>query len=255
MRISKAEIILSKSLLHDYHLLEVKVDNRENMGIPGQFYEIEVTPYKLRVPISIHYITADSIVFMVKTVGEKSNWLSQRKKGEVVNILGPLGNGFDVNVLHEKRLLFVSGGVGFAPLYFLYKLLPKSYIAWCHGARYGKELTVLESYQQEISKLSLCSDDGVLGLKGNVLDGLTAYFSENPPDEVDYVIACGPVPMLRALQVRCTQLGIPLIVSLEAYMACGVGVCYGCAVKVKGEGYARVCKDGPVFDSGEVIWE
>ena len=263
MNIIKAKIINNIRLSTNYFLLELLCNTEINLGIPGQFYQIQYNndQTKLLIPISICNIDKNMISFMVKTVGEKTKQLAEKKVNDYLNIIGPLGNGFDTKLYKNKKLFFVTGGAGFAPLFYLYNTLPNHDITWFHGGRNYDEVCFIPSYVKDIN---ISTDDGSFMNKGyvtrfftNYIDKLTPPTSELPTPSSQLstlnCLACGPVPMLKTLQNICENNNIPLYVSLEEYMACGVGVCYGCALK-KNDTYIRVCKEGPIFDAKEVIW-
>ncbi|MCK9328920.1 MAG: dihydroorotate dehydrogenase electron transfer subunit [Candidatus Cloacimonetes bacterium] len=249
--------------------VEINDNNFENKyGLPGQFYEIKLDNGKnfaLRKPISIYDIVEieperTQIVFLIKIVGDGTESLSSLNQGDMLNLLGPLGNSFAIE--NYKKYLFITGGCGYAPLFYFKKSLLKQTIfqqpeiKWIHGGRDKNEI-----FNSDV----ICTDDGSIGYKGNVIPQLIDFIQnyESKFDLKDLkIISCGPKPMLKAVTQFCIQKNIKIDVSLEEYMACGVGVCYGCTVKTKQMinnvqhiSYQRVCKDGPVFDGYSIIWD
>ena len=212
---------------------------------PGQFYEIKVSNSLdpiLRRPISVGDVNGDTITFYYKVVGKGTDLLSKEK--ETVNILGPLGRGFEI--LENKRVAIVGGGIGIAPLIYLARELKKhgNKITFFAGLR-GKEENYLADLEK-ITAISLFSDDGTAGRKGFPVLGL-----EENIDNFDTVFSCGPLPLMKSVYNIVKDKSIASYFSLEERMGCGVGVCLGCVVETL-DGYKLVCKDGPVF-KGEVL--
>jgi dihydroorotate dehydrogenase electron transfer subunit len=200
-------------------------------------------------PFSIHRVNDEddiALFYAVLENGSGTGWLSQRKAGDSVRLLGSLGNGFSIHPTSNK-LLLVAGGNGIAPLYFLAQevLKGKYSVTLLYGTADKKRYSV----PPEI-KLVSASEDGTVGHRGKVTDLLTEYI-----DRADQVFACGPTEMYRSIAAQNQLLkGKPVQISLEVRMGCGLGVCYACTVKTK-NGLKQVCKDGPVFDLGDILWD
>lgn len=205
----------------------------------GQFVELAVPGFFLRRPISVADLEDGVLTLLVKEVGEGTKKLRESVKGESVDALTCLGNGFD---LSSSSPLLVGGGIGCAPLFKLAKefaakgIRPRAVL----GFRNAEEAYYLDEFARYCD-VTVATDDGSLGIKGNAVSA-----ARDIPHDRFY--ACGPAVMLRAANV----LGEGQI-SLEARMGCGFGACMGCSIKTT-SGYARVCKEGPVFDAAEVIW-
>jgi len=253
MNIFKTKIVSHTMVSTNYLLVKVEAltKGNVNLGLPGQFYEIKPLGdnFQLRVPISIYDVEKQYISFLIKIVGEKTKRLQGLKAGDELDILGPLGNTFETE--EDKKYLFVSGGAGYAPLNYLYSAYTHpTNITWIHGGRNKEEVHFARTAERTI----ICTDDGSVGVKGLVTDEALKAISTT---KFDKAFTCGPVPMMKALFEICQSANIPLIVSLEEYMGCGVGVCYGCAVKIKSESgaetYVRVCKTGPVFEAKNIV--
>jgi len=258
MQILKSRVLMSVPYSGNYQYIMVEVTTNKDIGLPGQFYQIQYSKNrtKLRVPISIYEADSDdtdkySISFLIKIVGEKTHALENVREDTALNIIGPLGNHFEYD--KQKSYLLVSGGCGYAPLHYFYTHYPHKNMTWFHGASDIADIDFIE----KIYIHTLTTDNGSAGVKGFVTDAVATHLRETS-NKYDQVYACGPKPMLKALHHICQSHNLPLSVSLEEYMACGVGVCYGCAVGIKthdGVTYARVCKDGPIFPSENVVWE
>ena len=251
--------IISKETLGDaiFMVLEVGDMVRTSFRAPGQFVHIKCGDgLLLRRPISVCFWegTAEEgtirIVFEVK--GEGTRWLSQRRVGEKLDVLGPLGNGFDVS--KEGRYLLVGGGIGVPPLLELGECLswPRTAVL---GFRTGAKafLPVISRFAVHCEKTYLCTDDGSLGRHGLVDAQVRDVLAKD--SSFTAVLACGPKPMLKSVAKAAEEFGIPCQVSMEERMACGVGACLGCALPMKDGSIKHVCKDGPVFDAREVDWD
>ncbi len=224
---------------------------------PGQFAMVKVSDGLdplLRRPFSIHRVAAaDTGEFEVlfRVVGSGTRRLAQLRVGEGVEVLGPLGRGFR---LEGRRPLLVGGGVGVAPLLFLAEemlsqgLRPRLLL----GGRADRDVLCHDDFACLAVPYSLATEDGSLGEPGLVTRLLEKELEQGTAGVCVY--ACGPSLMLGAVARLCGAAGVPCQVSLEAHMACGVGACLGCVVPGTAEPYLRVCKEGPVFDAGEIDW-
>jgi dihydroorotate dehydrogenase electron transfer subunit len=226
-----------------YRVLWIEDHELAARCVPGMFFELKADrrdqANRLYKPISVYQVREGRMAFMVKEVGEGSKALCSLQPGDGVRLIGPLGNAFPL--LNVQNILLVSGGVGYPPLSFLKSCLPpSSRVIHLHGGASAKDIFPCDI---------VCTEDGSAGSKGRVTDLVPSVIAEN---RIQLVYSCGPQPMLKAL-ARMVE-GIPHFVSLEAYMACGIGVCYGCSVPVGNE-FKRVCKDGPVFNAADIDWE
>lgn len=212
-------------------------------GKPGQFYMFrswDLDPLLSR-PFSICDITKDGIVFLYQVVGKGTKQMSEMGQGSKCQLLGPLGNGFEINENYSKTAL-ISGGIGLAPMYFLAKELKCQVDLY---AGFSDEPYFIEEMGKVINDLRCASDKGLAGKKGNVLSIL-----DESIEEYDQIFACGPEPMLAAIKDKID--GNKLQLSLENHMACGFGICLGCAVETT-QGIKRCCVEGPVFKGSELI--
>jgi len=229
---------------------------------PGQFVMVRCgEECQLPRPFSIHQLDGKgnmAIFFAVWEEGKGTGWLSRRQTGNRVELWGPLGNGFSIHP-GSHNLLLVAGGVGIAPLRFLADqaleqgysvrlLLGASGELKPSGRPNPSQLYPQNLLPQGIELETITSSAD--GLRGMVIDLIPGHI-----DWADQVFACGPMPMYRHLALKKRQLkGKPVQVSLEVRMGCGLGVCYGCTIKTK-NGLKQVCKDGPVFDLDDILWD
>ena len=212
-------------------------------GKPGQFYMLrgwEVDPFLPR-PISICNISDGMITFLYEARGKGTHIISKLKKGDILELLGPLGNGFNLDL--EGNIAIISGGIGVAPMIYLMKQLKTNIDFYC-GFR--NEAYYLNEIKKNINNIYISTEDGSVGYRGFV----TELFV---PEKYDTVLTCGPIPMMKRVVEMCKEKEIPIYVSMESRMACGVGACLGCAIETT-SGMKRVCKDGPVFPGEEVVF-
>ncbi|MBI9098267.1 MAG: dihydroorotate dehydrogenase electron transfer subunit [Spirochaetaceae bacterium] len=195
-----------------------------------------------------------SIIF--QKVGNGTAILAQLQEGDILDILGPLGNSFsDYRISENGNItnhVVVAGGIGTGPMLYLADELKKTgkKPLLIIGSR-TKSLVPFTVLNKEIETI-ICTDDGSFGFKGNVVDYLKSR-SELIKKSVIY--CCGPEPMLKGCHFFSVDVGSKCYVSLEQMMACGIGACMGCTCETEGKKkYTRVCKDGPVFESSEVKW-
>ena len=255
----KAKILRQKKIKGNYWHCELNAPQIAKNALPGQFINIRVNDdYEplLRRPISIHGVSGTKIKIFYEVVGKATEILAQRRKGESVDIIGPLGNGFDFGKQKRanKKQILVAGGMGVAPLTFLAEKLreiqnPKSKTqnVVLIGARTKDQLLCVQDFKKSGCDVRISTDDGSSGFKGRVTDLLKEVLS------ADMIYACGPKPMLKAVADIANERGVWAQLSLEEHMSCGIGACLGCAVKTKA-GLKRVCKEGPVFNAGDIIW-
>jgi dihydroorotate dehydrogenase electron transfer subunit len=219
---------------------------------PGQFVNIRVSETKeplLRRSFSVSRVESDAVEIVLQIVGEGTRILSEKHPGELLDLLGPLGQPFRLQADFDTALI-VAGGLGVAPFPLLTSELKKlgKHVETFAGFR--SKYQVLTEY---LVNIHLATDDGSAGFHGTVVKLVEDYLSNNSSGNYK-IFACGPTKMLMALTEVAKQKSICCELSLEGQMACGVGICQGCPVElVDGEKkYALVCKDGPTFLSSEI---
>ncbi len=227
---------------------------------PGQFCMLKVRDQLsydplLRRPFSINRVENKDIHILYRVVGKGTKYMSNLSKEDQIEILGPLGNGF--KIIKNKINILVAGGMGIAPISFLTSSLPKDKTIVIVGAANKEELFDIDYIKNQGYSLFIATDDGSMGKKGLVTEILKEKLDELLLDKGNkdiVVYSCGPYPMLKNLANICKRLKIDAQVSMEAKMACGIGLCLGCVVSKNDGGFLHVCKDGPVFDVNEVNW-
>ncbi|MFP4458558.1 MAG: dihydroorotate dehydrogenase electron transfer subunit [Candidatus Zixiibacteriota bacterium] len=215
---------------------------------PGQFVMIESPGSFLRRPMSIFNINDKDLHLLIRRSGKGTERFFNCKIGDMIKILGPLGGGFPLPNQSLKPIL-LAGGLGIAPLYFLYTRLVSSnfWPEFLYGENIGDD-TVLANIIP--GRARLASMDGKAGYRGYITDVLEALIRSKNDKEL-IVYACGPEDMYRTMQNMEILNEIPTLISLEERMACGIGACMGCSVMTV-DGYKKVCKDGPVFYLNEI---
>lgn len=233
----------SEAINPRYHLLSVEAPDLSSFCAPGQFFELKATSEdqakRLFKPISVYDASEGVVSFLIKIIGPGTQALAALREGDPIRLLGPLGNSFPA--VKGSRVLLVSGGAGYPPLAWLRRTLAgDNDVTLLHGGSCAEDAFPCDE---------IYTEDGSSGRCGFVTDGVEELIQTGM---IDIVFSCGPVPMLKRVAELVKPL--PYWVSMEAYMACGVGACHGCAIPV-GDDYDRVCKEGPVFDGSRVRWE
>jgi len=203
----------------------------------------------LRRPLSIHRVaplsSPSQLALLFTVVGRGTKWLAQRKRGDIIDLLGPLGNGFEIK---SRDLLLVAGGIGIAPLVALAErgLAEGSQVTLLLGVPTKAQLYPSHLLPAEVKPFS-STEDGSAGRKGLVTDLLADFAAE-----AGQIFACGPLSMYNVMARQDALQGKSVQVSMEVRMGCGFGACYGCALETK-RGLKLVCKDGPIFELGELL--
>lgn len=238
--------------------------------VPGQFYMVGVNSgYDplLKRAFSLFRRTPEGFQILYRIKGKGTTILGSLKEGAMIDVLGPLGNGYPLP--SEDRIpIIVAGGIGVASVFPLIERLDrKAYVFY--GARTEDELFVVDELRSISRELFVCTDDGSCGIRGNVIDIVKDIAGSNTDIRVSPVIyACGPRAVLEKISAFAASGNIRAYVSLEEHMACGIGACLGCVVKTRRQKtedgsqttensdtlYKRVCKEGPVFDSRDIEW-
>ena len=227
---------------------------------PGQFVMVKVgegTFPLLRRPLGIHDAGPEGIELFFKVAGQGTALLALKRPGDPLDILGPLGKGFTVGGdLRGRRTFLVGGGRGIAPLFFLARALAEAGArpVVFYGGRTAADVPLADKFAAAGYELHLSTDDGSLGFAGFVTALVEREMDRARPDAV---CACGPDPMMKALAAATAARAVPAEFSLEAIMGCGVGACWGCVHRIKdgaGDGWVKICEEGPVFPGERVLW-
>ena len=255
-----AELVNKEKIIEGVYKFGVKADSIVKSARPGNFIEIRVTdqtePF-LRRPISIHNLDKENGVleFIFQVKGKGTEILSRKQIGDKIDIIAPLGYG-TFKLENYKKIAIIGGGIGIFPLY---ELLKQANINNVETGVYlsfrNKDLVLLEyEFGKLTNKLNISTDDGSYKNKGFAIEFLKQDMGK---EKYECIYACGPTPMLRAVKNYAVENNINCQVSLEEKMACGLGVCLGCAVKTStspkdAPEYFHVCKAGPVFNAKDV---
>ncbi len=266
------------------HLMWIEAPDIAATAQPGQFITVRCGDFTLRRPFSIHQVGSSNVIasdlpakawqagakqsqfaILFRVAGKGTLWLSQRQEGERIDIIGPLGKGFTV-APESKNLLLVAGGLGIAPLVCLaQQASPQHQVILLHGVSTaaqlypfsqvsGKKRNRLPPLPNGVQFIPI-TEDGSMGKKGMATEILPDFL-----DWADQVHACGPVAMYKAmtqmsLRAKGSNLKLKKCqVSLEVRMGCGFGACYGCTINTR-KGLKQVCRDGPVFELDDIIWQ
>jgi dihydroorotate dehydrogenase electron transfer subunit len=237
---------------------------------PGQFVMIRISglyePLLAR-PLSIYSFSRGkdscAIELLYSVVGKGTQILAGLISGSQVEILGPLGRGFEIDEA-KQNIVFIAGGMGIAPLSLLTEhlckkvCLPQESMTFYVGAQKATAIVGLDKLHKLCYNIHICTDDGTLGERGLVTQVFQKDIKKFAPANT-VIYACGPKEMLKSLAKILNGTNFISQVSLEERMACGIGACLGCAVAIRNDkgalAYKRVCADGPVFNLREVIWE
>ena len=264
---TKAKIISNKKVgPHYWHCL-LRAPDIARKATAGQFVDIRLSDdYQplLRRPFSIHSVSHTDIEILYEVIGEGTENFSAKKPQEILDIVGPLGNGFDCSMPKCRVIeisVLVAGGIGVAPLIFLAEKLAKlktqnsklKTLALI-GGRTRNHILCVDEFKKSGCVVKISTDDGSLGEKGRVTNLLENVLRKTKDQRQTTIYACGPKPMLKGVATISKKFGTPAQLSLESHMACGIGACLGCVVDTI-DGYKRVCKEGPVFLAADLTWE
>lgn len=253
--IAIAEILYNNKLSDGIFEMIITAESIAKEATAGQFVNVYTGLGEniLPRPISISEIDKENctLTLIYQVVGKGTKCFSECVAGQEIKVLGPLGNGFTVPT-EEGNHVVVGGGIGAPPLIELVKCL-KGKVTVFLGARSTPIL--VEKFEALGATVHVATDDGSVGFKGNVVQ-----LMDKIQPKADFIYSCGPKIMLKYLSQWAKDKGLKAQVSMEERMACGIGACVGCAVKIKKEGEndwqnLKVCKDGPVFMSNEVVWD
>jgi dihydroorotate dehydrogenase electron transfer subunit len=227
---------------------------------PGQFVMVKVSEGGfplLRRPLGIHDAGPGGIELFFKVAGQGTELLARKKPGDRLDIIGPLGKGFTVAAAPKgARAFLVGGGRGIAPLYFLARELAAAGAkpVVFYGGRTAADIPLRGKLEKARFEVLCSTDDGSFGFAGFVTELVGREVAKEKPA---VVYACGPDPMMKALAAVTAKHGVPAEFSLESVMGCGVGACWGCVHRIRsgsGDGWIKICEEGPVFPGERVVW-
>lgn len=241
MKLDNARIISNELIGKDVYRMIIETDISKDVKC-GQFVEVDVPGFFLRRPISVCEVNENQITLVYKVVGSGTSVMSNMQSCNV-SLLGPCGTGFPVI---DSEVLLIGGGVGVPPLLETAKRYKKNNqkVIVVMGFNSKEDILLEKEFKEIADEVYIATMDGSYGTKGTVLDAICANNVTT-----DFVLSCGPLPMLKAVNEKYTN----GYISLEARMACGLGACMGCVVKDINNQSLRVCKDGPVFPIGKVV--
>jgi len=250
--IANAPIVEKKELQNSIFLFKLYSTKIASVITPGQFINIRVSNDSyplLRRPFSVCDVEGDHIYILFNIFGEGTKILAKKNIGETLDILGPLGVGFNLDENYDSAII-VAGGLGMAPFPFVSRLLTgkKEMLTYIGGR------TEAEIIPYGLQNITIASDDGSVGFQGTVVDLLKTQLQLLQNKKIK-VFGCGPTAMLKNLKEFCIVNNFNCEVSTECAMACGFGICQGCPIESTkvSDNYLLVCKDGPVFNVKEVV--
>ena len=222
---------------------------------PGQFVHLRIATSAdiiLRRPFSVHRALGERIEILYQILGAGTLRLAEKNVGDVMDVVGPLGHGWQVSAGVSHALL-VAGGLGAAPLGMLAEQLAERgvAVAVAQGAPTATRLVARDHFERVARRVEVATDDGSAGELGFVTGPVARLLAE---ERFDVAYTCGPEPMQRIVSSMAKDAGVACQVSLERLMACGIGACLSCVVSTR-DGQKRACVDGPVFDAEEVVWD
>lgn len=243
-------ILLNEPIARDFYRMRFTLPE-EATPRPGQFLSLKdekPTGTLLRRPFAFSDAGDGfgEIIYQIR--GQTTQSLCRRQPGDRITVLLPCGNGFPTAAADGRLPVLIAGGVGLGPVLFLYRTLKAD----------GKNPLLIAGFRTAAfiphavlpAESIICTDDGSFGFHGNT----AAALRQQTANSKAVLFSCGPTPMMKAVSAFAEEASFDSYVSLEAMMGCSLGACMGCVVPVKSGGYRRVCKEGPVFNAGEILW-
>ncbi len=255
-------ILSNEEVAEDHYLLRCKCAEIANYAQPGQFVHVLLLNgggLLLRRPFTVYTIDGHEITMLYQVIGEGTQRLSEMQIGAPLQVLGPLGNTFDITNTPKPAIL-VGGGAGIASLMLLATELRKQNILTIGlvGAQHHRRLLSIEDLREIGVTVHIATDDGSIGHHGFVTEILTEILHQNDLNN-PVIYACGPHAMLATVTKITSEFGVPTQVAMENRMGCAMGVCLGCVCPVRIDDnlieYQRVCTEGPVFNATDIAWE
>ncbi|MBN1269930.1 MAG: dihydroorotate dehydrogenase electron transfer subunit [Kiritimatiellae bacterium] len=264
MRLEDAVVEEHQEIHGGYRRLVMRAPGVAAAVQPGQFVHLQIgpsgeasAPFTLRRPFSVYRSEHGLLSLIYKDVGAGTRAMTRLQPGDTVSLLGPLGRPFPP-VPDACEPVLVAGGYGMAALYLLAARSPRQGIAF-FGGKSREDILCVDEFERLGWNVRISTEDGSLGMKGLVTGALEAWLDRERPGLEPVFFACGPMGMLRAVGERAERGGWKAWLSLDRHMGCGLGACLTCVQKVRaadgGWTWARVCREGPVFECREVVWE
>lgn len=267
-----ARVLSNRALTDAYRVLVLQAPRIARQVKPGQFVHLRVPNLAeaiLRRPFSVFQAKAGSLALLYKCIGKGTNAMARLRRGDAVSLLGPLGRGFPP-IRRSSRPVLVAGGYGMAALYLLAQRAPVQGDAFVGGAR-ARDILCAGEFRKLGWRVHVATEDGSLGTKGLVTAALAAWLAKQRTMPRLEFFACGPLGMLKAVAERAQAGGWKAWLSLDRHMGCGLGACLACVQKIctrsaparlsarTGKNaewqWARICTEGPVFESREIVWD
>lgn len=259
MKQEKATVLEHRNFQGDYRILRLAAPAAGPLVRPGQFLHLQIPRMGdriLRRPFSIYKADTGGVSILYKPVGRGTDAMTVLREGDKIDIIGPLGNGYP-EMTRGRIPVLVAGGYGNAALYLKARELPAKGVAF-FGGRTAQDILCVEEFRELGWDVRPTTDDGSLGIRGLVTEAFDPWMNAQATITDLELFVCGPNPMLKAMGDRAIEHGFTAWLSLDQNMACGVGACLTCVFKRKtaeGWEWARCCKDGPVCESREIMWE
>lgn len=215
---------------------------------PGQFVSVLCDNLTLRRPFSVMGYEDGVISILFKKKGAGTTYISNLKQGDEIDFVGPMGNGFNIE---RKKSLLISAGVGSAPVFYLHKKMEELGVENFFASGFVSKEEIPSNLEFDM----VTTDDGSEGKKGSIVNYVEGLILSFNPEKI---YCCGPEIVLKLIVQTAEKHSIKTEVAMEKVMACSIGVCKGCVIKIKKDGKiqnATVCHDGPVFDGGDVVWQ
>ncbi|MDA3937523.1 MAG: dihydroorotate dehydrogenase electron transfer subunit [Actinomycetota bacterium] len=253
--LERVDVLSNERIAEGVGLMILHARHTASLVEPGQFVHLRVDKgrdFILRRPFSVHRARGEQIEILYQVLGQGTLAMAELSCSDDIDLIGPLGHGWDVPA-DVNHALLVSGGLGAAPLGGLAEKLAREGVAvtCAMGAPTQERLVGLDVFEAVARRVVIATDDGSEGELGFVTGPVERLLAEG---SFDIVYACGPEVMQRAVAAMCAEVGVRCQVSLERLMACGIGACLSCVVTTK-DGLKRACVEGPVFDAEEVCWD
>ena len=265
-RLFHACITDNVEVTRDYYLVTLSPLDKIQTPAPGNFFMLSIeNGYDplLKRPFSVHRCIGNNFQILYRIAGKGTALLSDKRPGDVIEIIGPLGNTFPVRK-GLKNIILLAGGIGIAPIFALAEKIISSNpslkkrgteLHFFYGTRTKDELLCINELASIGIHPVISTDDGSMGHKGNIVTVLKRHLTHHSSLLTRHCLfACGPETMLKATADIAVKKEMNVYAAIEQHMACGLGTCLGCTVLTK-DGYKCVCKEGPVFPIGDIIWE